>query len=895
MAVQRRVNWISQQRVDTPDMRAVESAASNDFDQLIQSLVTGTAQGYVVRGFEISMAGAIGGAASGLQLLVDPGAILHIKSSQSGTFYLVPSGTTPQQLNSATNTIVDGAFAPSAINYIGLEYERFVDDTTSSQVYLWNPTTNNETTKNAPRATVLRYRIKISTSTPANTVLPIATVLTDSGNNVVSISDARPLFGRLGKGGFASDPTNKYTWPQGRAENASTSSSNSINPFQGGDKAIGSLKEWMDAVMTSIQEIKGTTFWYSSSSSGSLESLRQDLGNTIITGRGTISHSDSVAGRMNWSHDILVRVIGSRLAYTLAANSASADITLNDEEVAYITLVRGVTIVPNLIFTNSSAIVTSVGAIAWTAPLQAGDWIKLGADSDAGYYQIQSVDSLTQVTLTEPFAGSSTGATGAKAKYAFGTYQSSPTPSTSRHIYIADREDVPAGENVFWLFARSDNSGSIPRVYVRFLGSEIEQGQSEEISDNVPLELLKYIGSPLESATKPQYVSALNSGSVPEITDFEFSSAASISSNQYFTLYSSGDHRKYYVWFNKDGTGSNPNPAGYDGAIEVAITTGMTAAQVAAAVAAEISVTDFDDFTAIQRSIPDTDTVRVTNNSAGVTSPAANNNVGGLTITSIQVGTGVGNVVIQDGYNLTLAIKKLDKHIGFIATALDDPSYDESVEIVTSGETPPTTLNGPISANTLIELPLNSRKSNAIQRYTVGKGILQVYLNGQYLRLGIDWDEVGAAESEQVEIEILQNLAVGDVITFRMSGVGAGIGGAGSGPQGPAGPQGLQGVPGADAMGGPIAISTKNGNYTVLTSDNVILANCAAGGVILQLPPAASAIGQAFFFKKIDATANPMTIQADGSELIDGLNAQVTTTQWESFTVVSDGSQYYIL
>ena len=116
MGVQRRVNWISQQRVDVPDMRALESAASNDFDQLIQSFVTGTSQGYLLRGFEISMAGAIGGAASGLQLIVDPGAVFHVSSSQSGTFYLVPVGTPAQQLNSATNTIVDGAFAPSAIN-----------------------------------------------------------------------------------------------------------------------------------------------------------------------------------------------------------------------------------------------------------------------------------------------------------------------------------------------------------------------------------------------------------------------------------------------------------------------------------------------------------------------------------------------------------------------------------------------------------------------------------------------------------------------------------------------------------------------------------------------------------------------------------------------------------
>ena len=59
MSVQRRVNWISQQRVDVPDMRSIESAVSNDFDQVIQAMVTGTSQGYIMRGFEINMVGAM--------------------------------------------------------------------------------------------------------------------------------------------------------------------------------------------------------------------------------------------------------------------------------------------------------------------------------------------------------------------------------------------------------------------------------------------------------------------------------------------------------------------------------------------------------------------------------------------------------------------------------------------------------------------------------------------------------------------------------------------------------------------------------------------------------------------------------------------------------------------
>lgn len=897
MAIKRSVNWVSQARVDVPDMRAVESAVRNDFDELIKGFVTGTSQGYILRGFELSMAGAIGGAASGLQLIVDPGAIFHINSSQSGTFYLVASGTPAQQLNSATNTIVDGAFTPSSINYVGLEYERFIDDTTSSQIYVWNPTTQSETTKNAPRAQVLRYRIKITTSTFASNVLPICTVTTDSGNNVQSITDARWMLFRLGQGGTAPNPFYKYPWtaqPEGRTENASTSSSNSVNPFSGGDKMIASLKDWMNAVMTSLQEIKGTVYWYSPGAAGSIDSLRTDLGNTITTGKGTISHSATTAGLINWDEDIYMKIVGSRLSYKILANSVSSNITLTDNQVAYINLVRGVEISPNLIFTNSSPVVTSVGAIAWTGPLQAGDWVKLGADTDAGYYQILTVDSLSQVTLTTPFTGTSTGASGAKAKYAFGTYQSSATPSTNRHIFIADRKDVPQGQDVWWLFLRADNTGVIPRVYVRFLGSELEQGETEEIDDGVPRQLLQYIGSPLESARYPQYVSAINPGSVPEITDLLFGAASTISSNQYFFIKSSADARKYYVWFNKDGTGVDPKPLADHTGVQVAISTGQTAVQVASLVATALSNTFYPDFTAVQKVTPNDDQVRVTNNSAGVTTDAVNFNVGApFAITIVQQGTGQGNFIVNDGDNLTLAIKKLDEAFGILLASLDDPTYDEPVDIVTSGGTPPTSYNGPVLSGTVLNLPNNTRMGSIVQYYTVGGGALQLYLNGQYLRLGIDWQEVGAAGSASNSVQILQQLEIGDSLEFRISVGGAGTGGGGG--IGPQGPPGVQGPAGQDAIGGPVAISTKNANYTLLTTDNVILGDATTGALVFTLPTAASAAGQVFFVKKIDASANTVTVQGNGVENIDGSNTFAISTQYVSVTMVSDGSQFWVI
>jgi len=933
-------------------------------------MVTGTSQGYIVRGFEISMAGAIGGASNSLQLVVDPGAVLHILASQSGTVLMVPPGTAPQVLNASTNTNVVGAFSPSSTNYVGIDYTRYLDDATDAQVYLWDPTTDDESTIIAPRANILTYSIVISTTIFPPNVLPIAVVTTLADNTVSSITDARWMLCRLGTGGANPNPFYQYPWTaqsEGRVENPSTSTSNSVNPFEGGDKMLMNLKDWMNAMMTSIAQIQGTTYWYSAFSAGSLTYLSQDLGNTVITGKGSISHGilpnatavltttgnitlnsnqltslasttgiaagqyvygtgipsqttvlsiagstvtlsqpatvtatgNSVSffdssvitgpGQINWDQNINIMVIGSGLEYTLLANPTSSDITLTDDEVAYITFVRDVAITPNLIFTNGSPTVTSVGAITWTTGLQAGDYIKLKTDSVSGYYKILSVDSSTQVTLTTNFSEASTGASGIQALYAYGQYSASPTPSTNRNIYISSRETAPIGPNFFWLFLREDNGGSTPKVYIRVLGSDLDEGVSEEISDNKSEQTLEYIGAPLASSSKPMYVSALNPNSVPQITLLTNGAASTISSDQYFLIYSSGSARSYYVWFNKDGTGVDPMPPGATSSVEAVISTGQTAVQVSGAIAAALNDTYFNDFTAVAGS----GVVTVTNNSAGTTASATNVNVGApFAVSTSQSGTGIGNTYIQDGDNLTLAIKLLDDAIANIAESLKLPTYDQTVTIVASGAVPPTSLNGPVVSGTQITLPLNSRLSNTTEKYLVGNGSLQVFLNGQYLVLGTDWAEYGAAGSASTQITILQQLDVNDVLEFRLSAGGGGAGGGGGvGPPGPVGPQGPAGH---DAAGGPVAISTKSANYTIMLSDNVILANAASGPMTLSLPPASSATGHVFYVKKIDSSVNAVTILASGSDLIDGFSTLVNSVQYESFTLITDGTGWWI-
>ena len=904
MAILRSSNIVSEQRWNVSDVRAIESAIRNDFDTLSTSVFTGTTQGYILRGFTLVTAGAINSAARGLQMVVEGGAVMHINASVSGTIFQTPSGTANQVLDAATNTNVSGSFAADGTNYVGIDYNRFADSSTNETKYIWNSAANDELTTIAPAAQVLTFKIIISTSVWAANVLPVAIVKTLSGN-VTSITDARWNLFSLETGGISPNPNYTYPWSDGRVQPPITTTDNAVNPFVGGDKQLSCQKDWMNAVMSQFKEIKGTPSWFYAPGAGSLpslQSLRQDLGNTIITGKGSIAHGVSPVdkttrtsdGQINWDQNVNLRVVSSILTYTLTANPTSTDISLADDQVAYVTFVRDVAITPNLIFTAGSADVKSVGNVTWTSGLQVGDYIKVAINTVAGYYKIQALGTLTNsytdsayaVTLTSvvSLADGTTNA-GTQAQYAYGTYNTSPTPSTNRHIYIANRISVSEDANVYWLFLRSDNTGAT-RVYARFLGSELASGEDRPVDGTTSEELLKYTGSKSQSDFLPEYVQEVSPGAVPQITNLIIGSGASITGGQYFKIYSSGNYRKYRVWFKVSGSGTEPVVPDTNSLIEVDILTGDTPTLVASKLAAALTAST--SFTATSG----VGTLVVTNTSAGTCNTAINGNVGApFSVTLTQAGTGPGNFSIKDGDNLTLGVKEVDLALGNIQNLLDEPTYDETVEIVASGATPPSSLNVPVSSGAIITLPNNSRMGNATQYYSISKGVLEVYLNGQFLTLGDSWLEYGIALTQSNQIQILFDLVSGDEIQFRINING---GSGAMGPQGPPGVQGPQGNPGTDAAAGPITISTKTSSYSALITDKFLLADCTGGNLTFTLPSAASASGRILYCKKADASNNFMFVQAAGIELVDGTNSISTNIQFESFSVISDGSQWWL-
>lgn len=88
------------------------------------------------------------------------------------------------------------------------------------------------------------------------------------------------------------------------------------------------------------------------------------------------------------------------------------------------------------------------------------------------------------------------------------------------------------------------------------------------------------------------------------------------------------------------------------------------------------------------------------------------------------------------------------------------------------------------------------------------------------------------------------------------------------------------------------AVATKTTTYTALLSDGVILGNATGGAFSVTLPTAVGYTGLRFIVKKIDASANAVTIATTSAQTIDGAATVSLTAQWQVQEVVSDGANW---
>lgn len=256
MSVIRQQNWLGQQRVDVPHVRAIESSICADFDILAGDILAGIP--VVVQGFDTITTGAVGQPASALRVNVAGAICMHPEASESGTIFQVPSARAIEILGTS-NARLRGGFTANATNYVGFDLIRSADASTADLVQFLNPPTNLEIPKDVPLGRTLDYVLHVSTQDFSTTpgVCPIAVVVTDAANSVVSITDARNMYFRLGSGGSSPNATFAFPWGTGRTEVGNNSD------FAAGDKTIASMKDWMDALMTRVWELGGGQYWYS--------------------------------------------------------------------------------------------------------------------------------------------------------------------------------------------------------------------------------------------------------------------------------------------------------------------------------------------------------------------------------------------------------------------------------------------------------------------------------------------------------------------------------------------------------------------------------------------------------------------------------------------------------
>jgi hypothetical protein len=186
--------------------------------------------------------------------------------------------------------------------------------------------------------------------------------------------------------------------------------------------------------------------------------------------------------------------------------------------------------------------------------------------------------------------------------------------------------------------------------------------------------------------------------------------------------------------------------------------------------------------------------------------------------------------------------------------------------------------------------------------------------------LGRDWSEVGSLGTSSSQIQIDQALTTRDILDFRIGVLG--------GP----GASGGSAAPDDNFITLSSSVAPDNADYLLIfdssvgayrrqlrsvflsgisgtvyntatytsdrtvnpATDDVIFMDCTSGALDVFLPTPSSCPGKRFEIKKIDATANAMTIDG-GVVNIDFALTLSTSIPGQSYSVISDGIQYWIL
>jgi hypothetical protein len=81
----------------------------------------------------------------------------------------------------------------------------------------------------------------------------------------------------------------------------------------------------------------------------------------------------------------------------------------------------------------------------------------------------------------------------------------------------------------------------------------------------------------------------------------------------------------------------------------------------------------------------------------------------------------------------------------------------------------------------------------------------------------------------------------------------------------------------------------------LLTTDYTVLGNATGGAISLTLPTAVGVSGQIYALKKIDSSANAVTVATTSSQTIDGRTTYSLAVQYQGIMVQSNGANWFLL
>lgn len=91
------------------------------------------------------------------------------------------------------------------------------------------------------------------------------------------------------------------------------------------------------------------------------------------------------------------------------------------------------------------------------------------------------------------------------------------------------------------------------------------------------------------------------------------------------------------------------------------------------------------------------------------------------------------------------------------------------------------------------------------------------------------------------------------------------------------------------------ALVNKTSGYVLTATDSVVTADATSGVFNLTLPTAVGIKGRQYTLKKIDASANAVTVNTTSSQTIDGVTTYSLPVRWKFVIVVSDGTNWVIV